>query len=983
VSEQRRERVKDLLEKAAVLPTADRRAFIQQAAHDDPIAAAEAVDLLATLDDSGFMNAPTGAGVTRTIDSGAVALEGPGAKIGRYKLLQPLGEGGFGSVFMAEQTEPVVRRVALKIIKAGMDTRQVIARFEAERQALAMMEHPCIARVLDAGATHTGRPYFVMELVRGDPVTQYCDHEKLSVEDRLRLFQSICGAVHHAHQKGIIHRDIKPSNVLVTVADGKPLPKVIDFGIAKATAVRLTDRTLFTEMQQIIGTPEYMSPEQAEVSGIDIDTRSDIYSLGVLLYELLVGEPPFEGRRLRSAPFAEMQRIIRDEEPPRPSVRLRTLSGSSSEMQVQRLGGGTRPDTASSAIDVARRRRTEPVMLARSLSGDLDWIVMKCLAKERARRYETALDLVGDIDRFLEGRPVTAAPPGKIYRLQKFMSRHRVPVVAGTLMFIAVLAGLVMGVRGFVSALDARAAAESAREAEEGERRRAEAALAQAQISAQKAEESSKRATSEAAKATAVSEFLQRLLESVSPGATSERGEVTVRETITRSVKALEEGELSGEPEVEATIRGTIGRVFRALGDDASARVQLERAIALAEKGALPRIDRAILRNDLGHVLRDLGEIDAAEKVYLVALDEMKTVGKSAIASIGGVYNSLAGIAMSRKQYNKAREYYDGALEALGSPEGPYLKQILLARANRAVLLKRQGDVAGAETELRDVSLSIRSSLGDKEPFLVQVETGLAITMAEQGRPAEAAEVLRRAVSTAKTIFPPQHPTINYVLVQLGGLHARTEAWADAERAYGEALEAFDAAPEARKTLEPDALHGFALAVEMQRQPARAEKRRREAVDIEREKKSTVELATALANLGRNLLMQQRWADAEPVIREALVLRQESIKPDDASAWQITATMGMLGEALLGRALTESSAALYAEAEPFVVKAAESLPGDANMPKAKGGMPDRKRDALDRAVRLYEAWLKVEADPAREAMLAEWREKLEAFDKSR
>jgi len=979
----RRERVKNLLDQAAKLPTQDRRAFIESTAGDDPAAASEAIDLLATLDDSLFMNAPTGAGVTQTMDSGVPAFEAPGAKIGRYKLLQPLGEGGFGAVFMAEQTEPVIRRVALKIIKAGMDTRQVIARFEAERQALAMMDHPSIARVLDAGATHTGRPYFVMELVRGDPVTTYCDREKLPVEQRLRVFQAICSAVHHAHQKGIIHRDIKPTNVLVTVADGKPLPKVIDFGIAKATAVRLTDRTLFTEMQQIIGTPEYMSPEQAEVSGVDIDTRSDIYSLGVLLYELLVGEPPFAGRRLRSAPFAEMQRIIRDEEPPRPSLRMRTLTGSSSQVQPERKGSTLPADSGSSAIDIARRRQTEPQTLARSLSGDLDWIVMKCLSKERDRRYETASDLVADIDRYLGGHPVNAAPPAKIYRLQKFMRRNRAQVIFGTFIFIALLAGLVMGVKGYVSALDARASAESARESEAGERRRAEAALAQAQINAQRAEEQSKRAGSEAAKALAVSDFLQRLLASVSPGATSERGEVTVRETIERSVKALDKGELAAQPEVEATIRGTIGRVFRALGDDRAAKNQLERAIALAEKGALAKLDLAILRNDLGHTLRDLGDVDAAERVYLTALEEMKAVGESATASIGGVYNSLAGIAMSRKQYDKAREYYDGTLEALGPPEGKYLRQILLARANRAVLLKKQGDVAGAEAELKDVSERIRASIGDKEPFLVQVETGLAITMAEQGRTAQATEVLRQALADAKAIFPPRHPTIIYVLTQIGGLSWKTEAWADAERAYGEALEAFEANAEARLTREPDLLNGYCVAIEMQGEAARAEAKRRAFVADARQDNSPAELATALANLGRNLMLQKRWADAEPVVREALELRRRALADDEAESWLISSAAGMLGEAIFERARIEASAALFAEAEPLVLEAAESLPGNAHVPVHEKGLPDKKREALDRAVRLYDAWHLFSKDEAYADKAKQWQARVGAVEHSR
>jgi len=407
-----RERVKGLLAHAAGLPPQQRRAFIESAAADLPEIATEALDLLSTLDDSGFMSKPTGAGFSAESVPTTVPREQPGARVGRYKLLQLIGEGGFGSVFMAEQTEPVHRRVALKIIKAGMDTKQVIARFEAERQALAMMDHSNIARVLDAGATESGRPYFVMELVRGEPMTRYCDQERLPIHRRLELFRDVCNAVQHAHQKGVIHRDLKPSNVLVTVADGEPLPKVIDFGIAKAVSGRLTDGTLFTEMHQLIGTPEYMSPEQAEVSGVDIDTRSDIYSLGVMLYELLVGSTPIDGERLRSTPLAEIQRLICEEEPQRPSLRLATLE-SSSGAQLWTPPQAAGDSAESSAIEIARRRQSEPMPLTRTLRGDLDWIVMKCLEKDRSRRYATASALAEDVARYLSDQPVLATPPAR------------------------------------------------------------------------------------------------------------------------------------------------------------------------------------------------------------------------------------------------------------------------------------------------------------------------------------------------------------------------------------------------------------------------------------------------------------------------------------------------------------------------------------------------------------------------------------------
>jgi serine/threonine protein kinase len=350
-------------------------------------------------------------------------MEGPGTIIGRYKLLEKIGEGGMAVVYMAEQQEPIRRKVALKIIKLGMDTRQVIARFEAERQALAIMDHPNIAKVHDAGATETGRPYFVMELVTGVPITQYCDKNRLSTKDRLALFLQVCNAVQHAHEKGVVHRDIKPSNVMVAHHDGKPVPKVIDFGIAKATNQKLTEKTLFTRYAHIIGTPAYMSPEQAELSDLGIDARSDIYSLGVLLYELLTGTTPFGEEELRQAGYLEMQRIIREEEPAKPSTKLSTLG--------------------ETLTDIAKRRGCTPDLLTKTVRGDLDWIVMKALEKDRARRYEGASDLALDIERHLEHRPVIARAPSVVYRLGKLLRRNRGGVAA--ILVLAVGAVIVIG----------------------------------------------------------------------------------------------------------------------------------------------------------------------------------------------------------------------------------------------------------------------------------------------------------------------------------------------------------------------------------------------------------------------------------------------------------------------------------------------------------------------------------------------------------
>jgi serine/threonine protein kinase len=368
--------------------------------------------------------------------NGPIPVEGPGTLIGSYKLLEQIGEGGMGLVFMAEQTQPVRRKVALKVLKPGMDTRQVVARFEAERQALAIMDHPNIAKIHDGGVTPSGRPYFVMELVRGVPITEFCDQRRLTTRQRLELFVTVCQAVQHAHQKGIIHRDLKPSNILVTLHDTLAVPKVIDFGIAKATTQPLTDRSLFTHFSQMIGTPLYMSPEQAEMNGLDVDTRSDVYSLGVLLYELLTGTTPFESERLKQVGFDEMRRVIREEEPPRPSQRVSTFD-------------------AAARSTLSERRSTDPRNFASTLRGELDWIVIKALDKDRNRRYESASALAADVQRYLNNDAVEACPPSAAYRVRKFARRNRRALATLAIVFVTLIAATSISVWQAVITRDA------------------------------------------------------------------------------------------------------------------------------------------------------------------------------------------------------------------------------------------------------------------------------------------------------------------------------------------------------------------------------------------------------------------------------------------------------------------------------------------------------------------------------------------------
>jgi serine/threonine protein kinase len=431
------DRIIDLLHEAKARPAgAERERFLAEACRDDAALNEQIVSLLeADADDRGsFLK------LTQILRPTILPTEKPGDRIGRYKLLEQIGEGGCGIVYMAEQEEPVRRRVALKVIKLGMDTKQVITRFEAERQALALMDHPNIARVLDAGATDTGRPFFVMELVRGIKITDYCDENNLSTNERLELFIQVCQAIQHAHQKGIIHRDIKPSNILVTNHDDVAVPKVIDFGIAKSISGQLTDKTVFTAFAQFIGTPAYMSPEQAQMSGLDIDTRADIYSLGVLLYELLTGNTPFDAKELLAAGMDEMRRKIREDEPAKPSTRLSTME-------------------AMDLTSVAKRRHVEPPKLIHLIRGDLDWLVMKCLEKDRTRRYETANGLAVDIQRHLRNEPVVARPPSNLYRFQKLVRRHQLAFAAGAAVLVVLLVGIAASTWQAVRAKQAEAAA--------------------------------------------------------------------------------------------------------------------------------------------------------------------------------------------------------------------------------------------------------------------------------------------------------------------------------------------------------------------------------------------------------------------------------------------------------------------------------------------------------------------------------------------
>jgi serine/threonine protein kinase/tetratricopeptide (TPR) repeat protein len=838
---------------------AERQAYLEEACAGDAELRRGVEALLKAHDRAGsFLESPA---LARFSATGEPVCEGPGTVLGPYQLREPLGEGGFGIVFLAEQQQPLRRQVALKVLKPGMDTRQVIARFEAERQALALMDHPHIARVLDAGETAGGRPYFVMELVRGAPITDYCDQHRLAPRERLELFLAVCQAVQHAHHKGIIHRDLKPSNVLVTPQDGPPVVKVIDFGIAKALGSPLTATPLTTGFAQMIGTPLYMSPEQVEQTSLDVDTRSDIYSLGVLLYELLAGTTPFDPARLNRVGPDEWRRIIREEEPPRPSTRITTLG--------------------QAATTVSARRRSDPRRLRQLFRGELDWIVMKALEKDRNRRYETVSAFAADVQRYLNDEPVQACPPSGWYRLRKWTRRHQ-PVVAaaGAVLLIGVIAWAVSTVLIVRQRDEARAQRTLAQEQRELAQEQRELAQAQRTV-AQEQREQARRAVDEMY--TEVAEqwlahqphlqdlqrrFLLKALhyyeafaqeQGADPALRHQAGVAYRRVGDIQSrlgkhahaeaaygqavhLQAALAAAFPARPEYRRELAASLynlGALLVDCGRRAEAEEAYRRALPVREQLAADfpaeshyRWDLAKSHNNLGILLEQTGRPQEAEQAYRQAIALQEKLVAEVPASPGyrqelaKSYNNLAVLLTTLNRLPEAEQAYHQALDvqeklAAAFAAGPeYQHELAGTRNNLALLLWLTGRLPDAEQALRQAA-AVREKLAAEFPavtdYRVNLARGhynLASVLADAGRPNEAEQACRRAVAVFEKLVaespgvPPLQDELAKSHCQLGSLLEKARRPHEAARVYHQAVgwarQAVEGAPQVgpyRRTL--------------------------------------------------------------------------------------------------------------------------------------------------------------------------------------
>jgi serine/threonine protein kinase/uncharacterized protein HemY len=793
--------------------------------------------------DSKFLAAPEFAARPEPVVT-APPLEQPGTVIGPYSLVRLIGEGGFGTVYLAEQTAPVRREVALKIVKPGMDTRQVLARFEQERQALALMEHPNIARVFDGGVTDSGRPYFVMELVRGESIIAYCDGAQLGISARLELFAQVCEAVQHAHAKGVIHRDLKPSNVLVATIDGKPVVKVIDFGIAKATLGRLTNHSLLTDARQLIGTPQYMSPEQA-IGSDDVDTRSDVYSLGVLLYELLTGSTPIDERTLRSAAYAEIQRLLVEQEPAKPSTRV--------------------IENDAKSTTIAHARKTDPTRLRSIIRGELDWVVMRSIEKDRARRYQTAAEFAADVRRYLAGEAVLAAPPSRSYQLRKIFRRHRAAVGATLAVGVALIAG----------------AAAFAWQAREASRERDLAIQAREQaIAAQRAErEARDEAMRKQQLAESVSAFFSdELLARGNPERLDGDRPVTLREALDASARALG-GRFKDEPLIRAAIEMTLGRAYRGLGqwDDAIKHYRL--ALDL-RRAALPpdAEDVTLAKYGLGLAYSKAGNTPEAQRLlHEVLADAQQRHGQQSTHA-ATISIDLAFTHLNVREFRPALDMFEPSYAVLSKELGDDNYTTLLAMNGiaTAYIALREPEKALPISERRLAGL--RRTLGDDHPETALAMVTLGRIYLDQKQFDRSLDLYRRADAIQKASLGEDHPRRILTLTQYAFAVARSGDVAGSLPLYEDALRLCRQSSRIDKGTLADTLARYAGALISATRYDEAEKALLEAYPIVRDAYGPLDSRTR-STAGTLVKLYERWGKPEAADAYRAAASQPATKP--------------------------------------------------------------------------------------------------------
>jgi eukaryotic-like serine/threonine-protein kinase len=837
----------ELFAATVALPISERAAYLQRACRSDPHLIGRLTDLVdAFAKAATFVNEDT-----------AKTHEGEN-RIGSYRLLRELGEGGCGIAYLAEQTAPVKREVAVKVIKPGMDTKAVIARFEVERQAVALMDHPNVARVFDAGATREGRPYFVMELVRGIRITEYCDQSRLTVVERLSLFIQVCQAIQHAHQKGIIHRDIKPSNVLVTMHDGLPIAKVIDFGIAKATQGRLIDQTLQTEIDQVMGTPAYISPEQAEPGQIGVDTRSDIYSLGALLYELLTGQTPFDSHELAQASIEQVRERLRSEEPPRPSRRLSSLG-------------------ADRLSRISSNNATTSAKLVKQVRDDLDWIVMQCLEKERTRRYQSVNELISDLDRYLRHEPVLARPPSLAYTFRKLARRHRVALVAA----LAVLAFVVF-ITVFAIAMTLQA-------------QRIAAERDQAQL--------------ERLRAQKVSNVAMNVFELADPFQSLTNG-VSGTALLDHAAKSIEH-ELSDQPVARGRLLQAVGRAYFRRGELKSAEDRLREAVRILRNTPHAESETLTAITYLSMALRSNGDLRGARETLVDAEDLAKRYGLQRSTGYAKLLLNRGRIEIYEGRIQAAQADFERSLALYQSIVGAQQIEIAEVLVELAITLTWSDDITRAEQTARQAIDIFKVTVPAMYPDRVVAEVALADTLYLQGRLAESASILLEALRKDTELFGANSENVVAVLDLLAIVKYSQQMLDDAERFSRDAVARARIVYGERHFSVAGAAVTLARTLIELRKFSEAESTLREALNIliETLPPDHQFIASAEYFLGELLLATNRPREAEPV----LIASMNRWKRSDAPLWRAMRSANALGEALYRQGRTAEATKYLSE----------------------------------------------------------------------